>query len=228
MSGLNFQGIHHLIYSLKGFIKSEQNKTRELGLENLNLLRADNMSPAQEAAMDTLKSRVSQFKSLAGPELPEFVFQTVNKIVESNTAGGGTIDIDKFKAQLLKEGPMAIVHSKMDHPEIVEEKLQILIKKSGILENSKIDPNQVKGLVSDLVNFMETVGKQEIESTKSNFSQIRKRRSTQAVAIDISSQKDGQGTANGENQGKLDRVITQTEIDDLSKEIFEETSHGEG
>lgn len=54
-----------------------------------------------QAAMNTLKSRVSQFKSLAGPEFPEFVSQTVNKIMKSNTASGGTIDLDTFKAQLL-------------------------------------------------------------------------------------------------------------------------------
>jgi hypothetical protein len=53
-----------------------------------------------QAAMNTLKSRVSQFKSLAGPELPEFVSQTVNKIMESNTASGGNNDLDSFKAQL--------------------------------------------------------------------------------------------------------------------------------
>jgi hypothetical protein len=123
---------------------------------------------------------------------------------------------------------MAEVHSKMDHPEIVEEKLEILIKKSGIIEKGKIDSSEVKGLASELVNLIETVGKQEIESTKSNFSQVRKRRDTQALAGDISSKKDGPETADGKNQGKFDRVIPQTEIDDLSKKIFEETSKGEG
>jgi hypothetical protein len=228
MSELNFQGIHRLIYSLKGFVKSEQSQTRESNLESLNLLRADTKSPGMQVAMDTLKSRVSQFESFSGPELPELVSQTVNRIVESNAAGGGTIDLDTFKAQLLYQGPVAIVHSKMDHPEIVEEKLEILIKKSGILEKGKIDPSEVKGLMSELVNFIETAGKQEIESTKSNFSQVRKRRDTQRVAEDISSQKDGQETADGRNQGKFDRVIPQTEIDDLSEKIFQETSMGEG